>query len=126
MKAAGPDVLSQDHVQSRFQEAAVAYYRLYFKVEGHIRDVAEFICDDDGDALERAAGVRDGREMELWELGRRVASWEAQSPPPSVARPHHSSRAHRSSSPLSSPPASTAFTVSQAQSMKPTVAPRRP
>jgi hypothetical protein len=110
----------------RFQEVAVAYYRLYFKVGGHISDVAEFICDDDESALERAAGLHDRRAMELWELSRPVASWEAQ-PNPSFGAPAQVSPcAQRSNSPLSSPPASTAITDSQAQSMKPTVAPRGP
>jgi hypothetical protein len=85
MKAAAPDVLWRDGVPSRFQEAAVAYYRLYFKVGGHISDVAEFVCDDDRAALERVAGVRDGRAMELWELSRLVATWEAQPHPSSGA-----------------------------------------
>jgi hypothetical protein len=85
MKAAGPDVPSERQLPSRFQEAAVAYYRLYFTVRGHIMDVAEFVCDDDEAALERAAGVRDGRAMELWELSRLVARWEAQPSPTSGA-----------------------------------------
>lgn len=59
----------------------MAYYRLYFQVGGHISDVAEFVCDDDEAALARAAGSRDGRAMELWELSRLVASWEAQPRP---------------------------------------------
>jgi hypothetical protein len=90
MKAAGPDVPGQDDVQSGFQETAVAYYRLYFKVEGHIRDVAEFVCDDDADALELATAARDRREMELWELGRLVASWEALSHPQPTSAPARS------------------------------------
>ena len=63
----------------------MAYYRLYFKVEGHISDVAEVVCDDDRAALEHAAAARDRRAMELWELGRLVASWEAQPDPASEA-----------------------------------------
>lgn len=63
----------------------MAYYRLYFQVGGHISDVAEFVCDDDEAALARAAEARDGRAMELWELSRLVACWEAQPHPSSDA-----------------------------------------
>ena len=61
----------------------MAYYRLYFKVGGQIKDVAEVIVDDDKAALDQATAAFDGRAMELWELGRMVASWEAQPAPAS-------------------------------------------
>jgi hypothetical protein len=48
-------------------------YRLYFMNDkGHITDAVELLCDDDEKALDTAEQYRDGRDLELWQLGRCV------------------------------------------------------
>jgi hypothetical protein len=55
----------------------MAYYRLYYLEDGHIRRVHELDCEDDAAAMKIAAEGADGRAMELWELSRIVAKWGA-------------------------------------------------
>lgn len=55
----------------------MADYRLYFLDEAnHIRGVAEFVCDDDVAAAERAENHPDGRRMELWSRDRLVRRFD--------------------------------------------------
>jgi hypothetical protein len=55
----------------------MAYYRLYYLEDGHIRRVLEIDCEDDASAMKIAEQRADGRAMELWELSRIVARWDA-------------------------------------------------
>lgn len=55
----------------------MADYRLYFLDEAnHIRGVAEFECDGDDDAMQRAENHPDGRRMELWSRDRLVRRFD--------------------------------------------------
>lgn len=54
----------------------MAYYRLYYLEDGHIRRVRELDCEDDAAAMKIAEQGADGRAMELWELSRIVAKWD--------------------------------------------------
>lgn len=49
-------------------------FRLYFMTaNGHIADSIAFQCSDEAEALQKAADHLDsGRDMELWNLDRRV------------------------------------------------------
>jgi hypothetical protein len=62
-------------------------YRLYFlDDDDRIRDVAEFECDGDDEALSHADARCDGRAMELWS-GARVVGRIAKRPLRPDARP---------------------------------------
>ena len=51
----------------------MADYRIYFlDDDGHIRGVISFLSEDDADALKHAKQYMDGRDLELWNLGRLV------------------------------------------------------
>lgn len=54
------------------------YYRLYFfdRYSGHIDHFREFEADGDAAAIALAERWRDGRQMELWNLGRRLRRWD--------------------------------------------------
>jgi hypothetical protein len=54
------------------------YYRLYFfdRYSGHIDHFREFEADGDVAAIAIAERWRDGRQMELWNLGRRLRRWD--------------------------------------------------
>jgi hypothetical protein len=51
----------------------MADYRLYFLDDaGHIRGVISYLSENDDTALEEAKQHVDGRDLELWNLGRLV------------------------------------------------------
>jgi hypothetical protein len=54
------------------------YYRLYFldRFSGHIDHCREFEAENDEAALAIALGWREGRPMELWNLGRKLKHWD--------------------------------------------------
>jgi len=48
-------------------------YSLYFlDHKNHIKDVVDFECADDDQAIEGAEQYRDGRDLELWQRARCV------------------------------------------------------
>ena len=52
-------------------------YRLYFfNGATHIEKVHEFEANDDADGIRISEGWREGRRMELWQLGRVVKRWD--------------------------------------------------
>ena len=54
------------------------YYRLYFmdRYSGHIDHFREFEAETDDAAMDVSETWRDGRPMELWNLGRKLRRWE--------------------------------------------------
>ena len=56
----------------------VPYYRLYFmdRFSGHIDHFREFEAETDDAAMNVSETWRDGRPMELWNLGRKLRRWE--------------------------------------------------
>ena len=56
----------------------VPYYRLYFmdRYSGHIDHFREFEAESDDAAMNVSETWRDGRPMELWNLGRKLRRWE--------------------------------------------------
>ena len=56
----------------------VPYYRLYFmdRYSGHIDHFREFEAETDDAAMNVSETWRDGRPMELWNLGRKLRRWE--------------------------------------------------
>jgi hypothetical protein len=49
-------------------------YRIYtLGLDGHFVDVADIECADDQEAIKEARQTVDGRDVELWELGRFIA-----------------------------------------------------
>jgi len=49
-------------------------YRAYLiDRDGHIRQRVDMLCADDDAAKEQAKQLLHGRDVELWQLGRRVA-----------------------------------------------------
>lgn len=53
-------------------------YRVYIiGPDGHISSRVDLICPDDDAAKERAKALVDGNDVELWQLDRRIAEFEA-------------------------------------------------
>jgi hypothetical protein len=51
-------------------------YRAYLiGSDGHIIQRADLICADDETAKERAKQLVDGHDVELWQLGRKIATF---------------------------------------------------
>ncbi len=51
-------------------------YRAYLiDPDGHIQSRIDFTCIDDDNARERAKQLVDGHDVELWELGRKIATF---------------------------------------------------
>ena len=49
-------------------------YRVYLVgTDGHFYDVLPLVCADDQEAIEQAGELAIGRDVELWELDRKVA-----------------------------------------------------
>jgi hypothetical protein len=52
-------------------------YRVYvIGSDGHILDRIDLVCADDDAAKERAKQLVDGRDVELWQLGRMIAQFK--------------------------------------------------
>ncbi len=53
-------------------------YRAYIiGLDGHIQKRFEFYCSDDEEAGERAKQYVDGRDVELWHRGQKIAEFKA-------------------------------------------------
>jgi hypothetical protein len=54
------------------------YYRVYIKNEqGRISGYHELECADDEEAKQKAAQMVDGHDIELWQQGRQVATFNS-------------------------------------------------
>jgi hypothetical protein len=54
-------------------------YRVYVVgADGHIVDRIDLLCADDDAAKEHARQLVDGHDVELWQLGRRIAEFKAE------------------------------------------------
>ena len=52
----------------------MAYYRAYLMgQDGHIVKAIQLDCADDAAAMESAKQLVDGHDVELWQLGRKIA-----------------------------------------------------
>jgi hypothetical protein len=55
----------------------MAEYRAYIvKEDGHFGKAVDLFCEDDEVAKERAKQLVDGHDVELWQLGRKVATFK--------------------------------------------------
>jgi hypothetical protein len=55
----------------------MAEYHAYFVGEdGHFKQSVVLFCPDDDTAKERAEQLVDGHDVELWQLGRKVATFK--------------------------------------------------
>jgi hypothetical protein len=53
-------------------------YRAYFiGSDGHFYDAVHLVCRDDADAIEKAKTLVDGHDVELWQLDRKIAKFDA-------------------------------------------------
>ena len=53
-------------------------YRVYvIGPDGHVQDRIDLECADDDAAIERAKQLVDGRDIELWQLARKIATFES-------------------------------------------------
>ena len=51
-------------------------YRVYLmRPDGHILSRVDLVCEDDEAAKERAQQLVDGHDVELWQLGRKIATF---------------------------------------------------
>jgi hypothetical protein len=56
-------------------ECAVAEYRAYLiGSDGHFCDAVPLICEDDAEAIVKAKQLVNGRDVELWQLDRKIAT----------------------------------------------------
>jgi hypothetical protein len=59
--------------------AEVNEYRAYMMgADGHILKRIDLVCADDDAAKGRAKQLVDGHDVELWQLGRRIAVFKAE------------------------------------------------
>jgi hypothetical protein len=57
--------------------AQVNDYRVYvIGSDGHILNRIDLMCADDDEAKERAKQLVDGHDVELWQLGRKIAEFK--------------------------------------------------
>lgn len=69
-------------------------YRAYLLgTDGHIQGRVDLDCADDSEAKERAKQLVDGRDVELWQLDRKIAMFSA--PVPEFESGQHSWAASR-------------------------------
>jgi hypothetical protein len=53
-------------------------YRAYLiGPDGHIFQRIDLVCENDEDAKERAKQLVDGHDIELWQLDRRIATFQS-------------------------------------------------
>jgi hypothetical protein len=56
----------------------MADYRAYLVgSDGHFYEAIGFVCADDSEAIQKAKELVDHREVELWQLDRKVATLKA-------------------------------------------------
>ena len=54
----------------------MAKYRAYLvDSDGHFSEAVPLICADDGEAIEKAKQLAVGHDVELWQLDRKVATF---------------------------------------------------
>ena len=51
-------------------------YRAYMDADGHILNRIDLVCVDDDEAKERAKQLVDGHDVELWQMGRKIAEFK--------------------------------------------------
>lgn len=60
----------------------MADYRAYFVGgDGHFYEAVALVCADDAEAIEKARQLVDHREVELWQLDRKVATFKRKPTP---------------------------------------------
>jgi class 3 adenylate cyclase len=59
---------------------SMADYRAYLVgSDGHFYEAVALVCADDAEAIQKAKKLVDHREVELWQLDRKVATFESRS-----------------------------------------------
>jgi hypothetical protein len=57
-------------------ECAMAEYRAFLVgSDGHFYDAVPLICEDDTEAIVKAKQLVNGRDVELWQLDRKIATF---------------------------------------------------
>jgi len=67
---------------NQWQWGSMADYRAYMvDSDGHFYEAVALVCADDAEAIQKAEQLVDHREVELWQLDRKVATFRRKPTP---------------------------------------------